>query len=651
MGNQDSNQNRFDRGPVGSSFDLGNFWGGLGAGGRAFAVIFVFIAAYFAFTNLGTTNWVEIPFAEGESQQQAQFVENLRGENLEFRFSPEGAIQVARKNIGQVLSMIQGVPGPGVSEDPFSWVRQTDSILGTTRQREQRWERSQILKLEEDLARLDGIYSVSVTPSRSTAGVVIGSNRKINGVSVQVQLDEDIRQAGISQQVARAIGLHVSGAYSITLDNIILTDTYGHYYDLVNPKLTTGDVADKKKKVEEYVSRYLASIFSEEMYRVTVDVSLQEPVEDPGLIEPRFPVVRGVYDYQEQVSNLAPVSSQFADTVLTRATAQQIPSYVESDPVMNVVDTVAVTVMLDRDKALVLATENFNGNFGLAGNTSSAGRGYQETPETRLALRGFTREVASGIESHLRVHLGSDTEIEARVFPVRFGLVAASSAAVVGFDVASGSQKNNFPFFVLVFFGVISVFVMLRDGPTDTAREAAIQGFRVAGVSSVAGIQEAISTYVNEENQASYDQSMETIRNLTVTQSVTILRQVLSDTREELPGSDVLALLILDQGGNREQIFQQLGSDELAVLGDVIQEVGVLDPDIIEDAMAALDLFKSSNTVCSSGISLPSFVSTVPSPAEVDQSVLEDIRATDPNLADLIERNREGDRSQEVQSS
>ncbi|MGE4602986.1 MAG: hypothetical protein AAEJ65_08785, partial [Planctomycetota bacterium] len=120
---------------------------------------------------------------------------------------------------------------------------------------------------------------------------------------------------------------------------------------------------------------------------------------------------------------------------------------------------------------------------------------------------------------------------------------------------------------------------------------------------------------------------------------------------EELPGSDVLALLILDQGGNREQIFQQLGSDELAVLGEVIQQVGVLDPDIIEDAMAALDLFKSSNTVCSSGISLPSFVSTVPSPEEVDQSVLEDIRATDPNLADLIERNREEDRSQEVQSS
>ena len=187
MGNQDSNQNRYDHGPVGSSFDLGRFWEGLGAGGRAFAVIFLFIAAYFGLTNLGGTNWVDIPFAEGESQQQAQFVENLRSENLEFRFSPEGTVQVSRNNIGQVLSMIQGVPGPGVNEDPFSWIRQTDSILGSTRQREQRWERSQILKLEEDLARLDGIYSVSVTLSSSTTGAVIGSIRKVNGVSVQIQ--------------------------------------------------------------------------------------------------------------------------------------------------------------------------------------------------------------------------------------------------------------------------------------------------------------------------------------------------------------------------------------------------------------------------------------------------------------------------------
>ena len=89
----------------------------------------------------------------------------------------------------------------------------------------------------------------------------------------------------------------------------------------------------------------------------------------------------------------------------------------------------------------------------------------------------------------------------------------------------------------------------------------------------------------------------------------------------------------------------------MVVLGEMIEVVAVLDSDAIEDAMAAFDLFNGSNTTCTSGISLPSFVSTVPSPEEVDQSVLEDIRATDPNLADLIERNRQGALSQEVQSS
>lgn len=650
MGNQDSNQNRYDHVPVRSSFDLGSFWEGLGTGGRAFAGIFLIIAAYFVLTNLGGTNWVEIPFAEGESQQQAEFVEKLRSENLEFRFSPEGTIQVSRKYIGQVLSMLQGVPGPGVNEDPFSWVRQPDSILGNTRQREQRWERSHIQKLEEDLARLDGVYSVSVTPSTSNASAVIGTNRKINGVSVQVQLDEEIRQEGISQQVARVIGLHVSGAYSITLDKIILTDTYGHHYDLVNPKLTSGDVVDKKKKVEGYVFSYLASIFPEDMFRVAVDVSLEEPAEDPGFFEPRFPVVRGVYDLQEQISSLAPISSQFADTVLTRATAQQIPSFDDSDPAVRIVDEVAVTVMVDRDKALVFATDQYDVNSEFRAETERTGRTYPQTTGTLQALRGFTREVANGIESHLKVHLGANTAIEARVFPVRFGPVATVSAAAVGFVADGSSQKNSF-FFFLVFFGIISVFVMLRDGPTDSVREEAIQGFRMTSPSPVAGIREAISTYVNEENQVSYERSMETIRSLTVTQAVTILRQVISDTRDELPGCEVLALLILDQGANREQVFKQLGANEVVVLGEMIEDVEVLDSDAIEDAMAAFDLFNNSNTTCTSGISLPSFVSTVPSPEEVDQSVLEDIRATDPNLADLIERNRQGDLSQEVQSS
>jgi hypothetical protein len=213
-------------------------------------------------------------------------------------------------------------------------------------------------------------------------------------------------------------------------------------------------------------------------------------------------------------------------------------------------------------------------------------------------------------------------------------------------------QKNSFPFYFLVFFGIVFTFVMLRDGPVDAPREAAIQGFGVkSNVSPAIGIQQAIQTYVKEENQVSYEQSIQIIRNLTVDESVLILRHVVSETRAVLPGSDILALLILDQGGKRDAIFQKLESDELAILGEVIETAGVVDVESVEDAMAALDLFKGTDNEFSSGISLPSFESTVSNQADVNQTVLEDIRATDPDLAELIERNRQGSTSQEVQSS
>ncbi len=651
MDNQERNRVGDGHGPVGATLDFKNFWDNLGSGGRTIAGILIVFLVMIFFLNNAESTWVDVPFSEGESENKYQFVETLRNGQVEFRFTPQGQIQVSQKNIGKVLSMMQGVPRIGVREDPFSWVRQSDSLLGNTRQREQRWERSQIQKLEEDLARLDGIVSVSVTPSSAVANTPIGASRKINGVSVQIRLEEGIFQEGISQEVARAIGLHVSGAYAVSLDKIILTDTFGHHYDLVNPKLTDGDVVGKKKIVENYVTDYLDAIFPTDMFRVNVAVRLQTPAEDNGFIDNRFPVVRGIHDIQEQVASLTTTSSQFADTVVARATSQQIPVYSDSDPNLSEVNEVSVTVMLDREKAFSIVTSRFAGTENQSGFNTANRAGYRETPEAVQALRGFTSEVAEGIESYLKVHLGTATVVEARVFPVRFGGVATVSNGAVPFGSFSGAGNNNFSFLIFVLCGIVSIFVMLRDGPTDISRQASIEGFRTASTKSVAGIREAINTYMNEESQISYEQSLKTIRDLSIEESVTIIREVVSGTRETLPGCEVLALLILDQGGNRDLIFQQLRSDELAILGEVIQDVGFLTEESVEDAMAALELFQNGNAEFSAGITLPSFINSTNESSSVDQTVIEDIRATDPDLADLIERNRRGSESREVQSS
>ncbi len=61
MVNQDENQGANDANRIGSPFDLGNFWQGLGPGGRlglGFVLLFVFA---FFFNSQGKNEWVDLP--------------------------------------------------------------------------------------------------------------------------------------------------------------------------------------------------------------------------------------------------------------------------------------------------------------------------------------------------------------------------------------------------------------------------------------------------------------------------------------------------------------------------------------------------------------------------------------------------------------
>ena len=643
MVNQGTSQGIDGPRQTGASIDLVKFWDGLGFGGRVgvgFALIFV---VAFIFTSSLKQDWIDIPV--GDVERDFELTEILKGHQIEYRFNASGGLQVPSIRASEVFSLLHSNTAGAEQADPFDWIRQSGSLIDTSRQREQRWERSQIEQLEEDLARLEGIHSVSVTPNRSSGASVIASRRKITGVSVQVELDLDLRPSGLSHSMARSIALHVSGAYGVAKEKVIITDTTGKYYDLDNPQVTAGDVLEKKKIVEQYVVRYLSAIFDPEMYRVIVDVSLASPVfetvEKSGYIPGHPPVVPGIYDLQEQVATYSPISVQFADSVVTRATAQQIPGRTVADPEIAGVEEVAVTVMLDRQGAIARASAG-------AGRGTEAINGQRNVAQL---LREFTATIVDGLESHLRVHVGSDSVIQARVLPVNFkGVLSTVQPAMVQRSVTDEFAGYPFSFYFLICGGMLAVFWVFRHGPRDSIVEPAITGFGSARFAQDR-VRESVNSIFEECETSITDKAIEQICNLDVPETVEVLRHVISHDEGELPGCSVLALLVLDQSTTRAEIFDCMNPEELSALSGMICEVEAVNQEKIADALAVLELFQGFASDSNSPGGVPSAIGVIPTQLEIQRSVIDDIRSNDAKLADLIEGNRSDSSSREVQSS
>ena len=119
-----------------------------------------------------------------------------------------------------------------------------------------------------------------------------------------------------------------------------------------------------------------------------------------------------------------------------------------------------------------------------------------------------------------------------------------------------------------------------------------------------------------------------------------ILRAI-SNQEENLPGSDILALMIFDLSENRQEIFECLKNEECDVLFQLIDGIqGQIGIEEIEDACAAFDLI---NTGLNQNSDIPVLVTTVSTRPEIDEKVITDIRNQNPALADVISKTREED--------
>lgn len=639
MVNQDDNQGANDSKRIGSPFDLGNFWQGLGPGGRlglGFVLLLVFA---FFFNSQGKMEWVDIP--SGDSAQNYQIKETLQSRNIDFRFAEDGGLQVQQSDFDQVQRELSETAVEVGSSEPFA-----GSLFESSRQSQQRWEKSEVEKLEQDLARYEGVDSVSVTSSKSTGRSVLASSSKVNSVSVQAELDKEFWSDGLSQQMARAIASHVSGVYGVSLDKIIMTDTTGLSYDLSSSAAPSGDIVQKKHDVEVYVTRYLSNLFSPEMFKVLVDVSLFEPQQQSHPRDGATSLVPGLHDLQKQVASYAPISFQFAESVVSRATSQQIPDRSEVDPQLAEVHQVAVTVVLDRNEAMnrIVAGSSIDYSLRTGGVTPV-------DPSAAQALREDTATIVAGIKSHLKVRLGGGAAVVAKVVHGNFGgaLVANTTAGVVGPIATSTTEYPNSLIWMLL-IGIVSVYWVIRYGPVESSMTPAIVGFGEARFSTPK-VRETVNS-IFEECEASFtEKAIQEISNLGFESSVEIIRFVSSDAGLSVPGRHILALLVLEQSSFRAQIFETLNPEELTTLSAMIREVREIDQESIIDALAALELFQNSTDAPVNGQQFEGFVGEIPTQADVERSVIDDIRSSDQKLAKLIESHRHDLDSREVQSS
>ena len=639
MVNQDENQGANDANRIGSPFDLGNFWQGLGPGGRlglGFVLLFVFA---FFFNSQGKNEWVDLP--SGDSAQNYQTRETLQSRNIDFRFAEDGGLQVQKSDFDQVKRELSGTAEKEGSSEPFA-----GSLFESSRQSQQRWEKSEVEKLEQDLARYEGVDSVSVTSSKSTGRSVLASSSRVNSVSVQAELDKEFWSDGLSQQMARTIASHVSGVYGVSLDKIIMTDTTGLSYDLSSSATPSGDIVQKKHDVEMYVTRYLSNLFSPEMFRVLVDVSLFEPEQQSHPRDEATSLVPGLHDLQKQVASYAPISFQFAESVVSRATSQQIPDLSEVDPQLAAVHQVAVTVVLDRNEAMnrILAGAPIDYSTGTAGVIPVQRSGA-------LALREDTATIVAGIKSHLKVRLGGGAAVVAKVVHSSFGGVLAASATtgVVG-PIATSMTDYPTSLLWMLLIGIVSVYWVIRYGPVESSMTPAIVGFGGARFSAPK-VRETVNSIFDECETSLTEKAIQEISNLGFESSVEIIRFVSSDAGLSVPGRHILALLVLEQSSFRSKIFETLKPEEITTLSAMIREVREIDQESIIDALAALELFQNSTTSTVNGQQLAGFVAEVPAQVDVERSVIDDIRSSDEKLANMIESHRHDLDSRGVQSS
>ncbi|OUU20920.1 MAG: hypothetical protein CBC13_09740 [Planctomycetia bacterium TMED53] len=625
---------------VSSTYEFERVWDNLGQGGKVILTLCTVILVYSFFFN--GNSFTELSEIDVVGEERDKLVKYLEEENIDFRYTEEGVVRIPSNKVSEVYGFLdrfvkveQESTIAAAAATPVNLPDLTNFRLGSFNRSTNRLEKK-IKATEAEIARYDGIDSISIVPNRlATERQSFDRAPSFNRVTVQVELEENRRSIGLGSDMIKLIKSHVSAAMDIPISNIQMFDLSGRSYDFVDRGFTAADIRQKAGIVENRVADFMANILPLDSFRIQVDVgapTLPASVNGDEVI----PELRQIND---RIIQLTPVTAPLPEDVVTITALQNAQSKFGNSNLNNPeISNVAVTVFIDREPArAVLDREEYERRLSFDPVISIP---------PQESFQSITRDIAIHLEDHLRATFPEDS-VTARLVPVNLiganGQLADSSWVSREFFVPAAANGNSSQSSTIFFFALVSflfVVLMFRDGPKDAENRYSIKGFHggiversVPSFTSGNGFATGVTpgedpVIVQQIVQKSFEERIE------------VLRAIVRNGAENLPGSGVLALMIFDLSENRQDFFTALTEEECSVLFELVD--GIVAPiakEEIEDAFAAFELI---NKGLANGNDIPVLVTTVPTRPQIDQKVIEDIRSTNPALADVISKNREG---------
>lgn len=652
MSQQNSGPERQAPEQLSSTHQFEKAWEQFGQGGKVILTLCLIFLFYGVF--LDDDQLIEIPEVPVLGDQHSSVVEFLENENIPYSYTEAGVLRVSQKNARQLVAFLDQFAiadeKPVVKKEgkkpAFS-----DSLAELTNFQRKGFQRSNnriekiVTATEIEVAKFEGVTAVTIVPNR-LATELQSRDRipRINRVSVQLELNEDKNSVGLDSGMVNLIKSHVSIALDVPKVAVQLSDTNGRFYEASNTGPTTADIRQKASVVEYKVAEFMANILDSDSYRIQVDVGSSSLSGDigPDSFSAPWPSIQAIND---KLIQLTPVTGPIPDNVVTLSTLKNVQSNSRWGSNEDVtLRNVAVTVFVDREPAMAVLDQsdpmqhlNFDPVIAIPSQDS---------------FQSVTRDIAMHLEDHLRAAFRGD-DVTARLVPVNLiganGQLAGSSFNASEFNIGntaiSESSKNT----TLFFFSIVAflfVVLMFRDGPKDSEKGYSITGFHggyVERSDSKSSIEGSFASGITPGGDPIVVQQ---IMQKTFEERVEILRAIVSNQEENLPGSDILALMIFDLADNRQEIFECLQNDECEVLFQLIDGINApIGSEEIEDAYAAFELI---NRGLGFETDIPVLVTTVPTQPEIDEKVIADIRQQNPDLADAILRNRGRNNSGEV---
>ena len=621
-------------------------WEELGQGARVILILGMVLFVYGFFLN--GDRLIEIPEVEVPGTQHTQVIQFLEEENIRYDYTEAGTLRVAKSGTPKVVAFLDRFvevfekPGANtaVAKTNFgtSLAEYTD-FRGKASQRSDRRIDDIVRSAEEEVARFEGITAATIVPNRLSAERHSKDQfTRINRVSVQLELNEDRRDYGLDSGMVKLIKSHVSVALDVPEVAVQLSDTSGRFYDVRNSQPTAADLRNKVNVIEDRVAQFMANILEEGSYRIQVDVGSAPFSNERVVFNDSFPKEWPSIDQiNDKLIQLTPVTGPLPSNIVTldalkNAQSRSRWNQVAEDSTRNV----AVTVFIDRgpakavlDPADPMQHLNFDPVIPIPAQDN---------------FQSMTRDIARHLEEHLRATFRGD-DVTARVVPVNLigenGQLASSSFSVAEFygtGAVAGETSQNTTIFFFSVIALLFVVLMFRDGPKDVEKGYSITGFHGGFIERSAGNVSTQNNFQSNFHSGENPAVVYQINQKTFEERLEILRAIVGNQEENLPGSNILALMIFDLADNRQEIFECLKNEECEALFQLIDGIaGPIGNEDIEDAFAAFELI---TTGLNQESEIPVLVTTVPTRPEIDEKVIADIRNQNPALADVISKTR-----------